>query len=183
MGGIDKGLQDFLGTPLALRALRRLAPQVGHVMISANRNLAAYAAMGAAVWTDALPDHAGPLAGFLAGLAHCRTRYLATVPCDSPLLPEDLVARLAAALEDGAAEIAVAATQQNGIVQRQPVFCLMQTTVHDSLVRYTQRGQRKIDEWTRLHRSVEVVFDAGAAFANANTLDELGRLQRLQQHG
>ena len=77
----------------------RLAPQVGHVMINANRNLAAYESFGVPVWPDALPDFAGPLAGFLAGLERCETPYLATLPCDSPLFPVDLVARLAAALE------------------------------------------------------------------------------------
>ncbi len=92
MGGIDKGLQAHRGVPLALHALLRLAPQVGHVMINANRNLAAYESMGVPVWTDDLPDFAGPLAGFLTGLERCETPYLATVPCDSPLFPQDLVA-------------------------------------------------------------------------------------------
>ena len=87
MGGVDKGLQDHLGVPLALHALRRLAPQVGTVMINANRNLDVYASMGVPVWPDEIPDYAGPLAGMLAGLAHCETPYLATVPCDTPNFP------------------------------------------------------------------------------------------------
>ena len=99
MGGVDKGLQNHHGVPLALHALLRLAPQVGLTMINANRNLAAYESMGVPVWPDALADFAGPLAGFLAGLEHCDTPYLVTVPCDSPRFPEDLVARLASALE------------------------------------------------------------------------------------
>src|SRR5690349_8508914 len=99
MGGLDKGLQSHRGTPLALHALLRLAPQVGEVMVNANRNLGAYEAMGAAVWPDSIPDYAGPLAGFLTGLEHCETPYLVTVPCDSPCFPTDLVERLAAALE------------------------------------------------------------------------------------
>ena len=99
MGGVDKGLQSYHGVPLALHALLRLAPQVGSAMINANRNLAAYESFGVPVWPDALPDFAGPLAGFLAGLEHCETPYLVTLPCDSPLFPEDLVARLAQALE------------------------------------------------------------------------------------
>ena len=81
MGGVDKGLQPHLGMPLAMHALLRLAPQVGETMINANRNLGAYESLGAAVWPDALPDYPGPLAGFLAGLEHCATPYLATVPC------------------------------------------------------------------------------------------------------
>ena len=99
MGGVDKGLQNFNGMPMALHALMRLAPQVGEVMINANRNLGAYDAMGVPVWPDALPDYPGPLAGFLTGLERCETPYLVTVPCDSPLFPTDLVARLRRSFE------------------------------------------------------------------------------------
>ena len=176
MGGVDKGLQTWRGMALATHALMRLAPQVGEVMINANRNLGAYESMGAAVWPDTLPDYAGPLAGILTGLERCETPYLVSVPCDSPLFPLDLVARLAAALQAEGAEIAMAATRENGELQVQPVFCLMKTEVMESLVRFTHEGQRKIDRWTALHRCVQVEFDERQAFANANTLDELRRL-------
>ena len=176
MGGVDKGLQTWRGMALATHALLRLAPQVGEVMINANRNLGAYESMGAAVWPDTLPDYAGPLAGILTGLERCETPYLVSVPCDSPLFPLDLVARLAAALQAEGAEIAMAATRENGELQVQPVFCLMKTEVMESLVRFTHEGQRKIDRWTALHRCVQVEFDERQAFANANTLDELRRL-------
>ena len=181
MGGVDKGLQSHLGMPLAMHALLRLAPQVGSVLINANRNLGAYEAMGVPVWPDSLADYAGPLAGFLTGLERCETPYLATVPCDSPLFPTDLVARLAGALEAADAEIAMAATTENGVRQVQPVFCLLRSGLVESLLAYTQSGQRKIDRWTALHRCVEVPFDDPQAFANANTADELRELQ--QHHG
>ena len=178
MGGADKGLQNHLGTPLALHALLRLAPQVGEVMINANRNLGAYESMGVPVWPDSLPDYAGPLAGFLTGLERCETPYLVTVPCDSPRFPLDLVARLAAALESQDAEIARAATRDGDAIQVHPVFCLMKSSLMESLVRFTHEGQRKIDRWTALHRCAEVLFDDAAAFANANTTAELQQLQR-----
>jgi molybdenum cofactor guanylyltransferase len=177
MGGVDKGLQNFHGMPLAMHALLRLAPQVGEIMINANRNLGAYEALGAPVWPDALPDFAGPLAGFLAGLEHCETRYLVTVPCDSPLFPLDLVARLAGALQRDDAEMAMATSLKDGVQRTQPVFCLMKTELMESLVRFTHDGQRKIDRWTAQHRCVEVPFDDPQAFANANTLAELQQLQ------
>ncbi len=177
MGGVDKGLQAHRGMPLALHALLRLAPQVGQVMINANRNLAAYESMGAPVWPDILPDYAGPLAGFLTGLERCETPFMATVPCDSPLFPSDLVERLAAALDAGQADIAMAATVEDGVRRTHPVFCLMRVEVVESLVRFTHAGRRKIDQWTALHRTVEVPFEDAGAFANANTLDELHRLQ------
>ena len=178
MGGVDKGLQAHLGVPLAMHALLRLAPQVGEVLINANRNLAAYEAMGAPVWPDALPDYPGPLAGFLAGLEHCETPYLATVPCDSPAFPEDLVERLAMRLHGADAEIAMAATREGGALRVQPVFCLMRATVMESLIRFTASSQRKIDAWTATLREVVVEFDDARAFVNANTLAELRELQR-----
>jgi molybdopterin-guanine dinucleotide biosynthesis protein A len=180
MGGVDKGLQNHQGVPLAMHALMRLSPQVGEIMINANRNLGAYESMGVPVWPDALPDFAGPLAGFLAGLERCETPYMVTVPCDSPLFPEELVARLAQALVAQAADIAMAATLEDGRLQVQPVFCLMKTELIESLVRFTQDGQRKIDKWTALHRIVEVPFDDPRAFANANTLAELQQLQHVE---
>jgi molybdopterin-guanine dinucleotide biosynthesis protein A len=174
MGGVDKGLQNYRGLPLAMHALLRLSPQVGQVMINANRNLGAYESFGVPVWPDALPDFSGPLAGFLAGLDHCETPYLVTVPCDTPLFPSDLVARLSSALQAQGAEIAMARTG----AQVQPVFTLMKTSLLESLVRFTEGGGRKIDRWTAQHHTVEVDFDDESAFANANTQDELVALER-----
>jgi molybdopterin-guanine dinucleotide biosynthesis protein A len=134
--------------------------------------------MGVPVWPDALPEYPGPLAGFLAGLERCETPYLVVVPCDTPLFPEDLVERLAEAFADEGTEIAVAATRKDGALQAQPVFCMMRTTVMESLVRFTHEGQRKIDRWTALHATRLVEFANADAFANANTTDELQQLQR-----
>ncbi|MFL6664427.1 MAG: molybdenum cofactor guanylyltransferase MobA [Rhizobacter sp.] len=177
MGGVDKGLQSHRGMPLAMHAVLRLSPQVGELMINANRNLGAYEALGVPVWPDSLPDYAGPLAGFLTGLERCETPYLVTVPCDTPQFPEDLVARLSAVLVADEAEIAMAATREGDDVQVHPVFCLMRASLLESLVRFTTGGQRKIDRWTALHRCTQVVFEDGAAFFNANTAAELQQLQ------
>lgn len=177
MGGVDKGLQNHRGLPLALHALLRLQPQVGEAMINANRNLAAYESMGVPVWPDALPDFPGPLAGLMTGLEHCETPYLVTVPCDTPNFPDDLVARLADALVAADAEIAMAETLEDGEVRTQPVFCLVKAALAESLVTFLHAGERKVDRWTGQHRTVTVRFDDAAAFFNANTPDELARLQ------
>ena len=176
MGGVDKGLQNHHGLPLALHALMRLQPQVGHVLINANRNLSAYESMGVPVWPDPMADYLGPLAGWLAGLEHCETPYLLTVPCDSPNFPLDLAARLAGALVESDADIAMAATIEDGRQQVQPVFCLLKSGLLESLVAYLNAGERKIDRWTAQHRCETVPFNDPAAFANANTLDELQRM-------
>ena len=186
MGGVDKGLQNFNGMPLALHTLMRLQMQVGTVMINANRNLSAYESFGAEVWPDVLADYAGPLAGFLTGLERCETPYMVTVPCDTPRFPLDLVARLAAALERDGAEIAMAAgpeTDDQGQtrVRTQPVFCLLKVELLESLVKFTQGGGRKIDAWTAQHKTVTEPFEQAGddplAFANANTLAELKQLE------
>jgi molybdopterin-guanine dinucleotide biosynthesis protein A len=184
MGGADKGLQNFNGVPLALHTQLRLSPQVGELLINANRNLAAYESFGVPVWPDAasLGDFAGPLAGFLTGLERCETAFMMTVPCDTPLFPHDLVARLAAALEAEDADIAMpAAREEDGQLRAQPVFCLMRSELLESVVRFTHGGGRKIDAWTALHKTVLVPFDLPdddpKAFFNANTLAELHQLE------
>jgi molybdenum cofactor guanylyltransferase len=183
MGGVDKGLQNFNGMPLALHTLMRLTPQVGHAMINANRNLAAYESFGVPVWPDVLADYAGPLAGFLTALERCETPWLVTVPCDTPLFPADFVSRLAHAMQHENAEIAMAAArEEDGQVRTQPVFCLLRVQLLESLVRFTHGGGRKIDAWTSQHRTAVVTFDRPGddprAFFNANTLSELHQLEQ-----
>lgn len=173
MGGIDKGLQPYQGLPLARHALNRLAPQVRGVMINANRNLPLYAAMGVPVWPDELPDFPGPLAGMLAGMQHCPTPYLATVPCDSPLFPLDLVARLCAGLTQQDADMATAYTREGDKLYPQPVFCLMKVSLLERLRAFIISGERKTGAWPRSQFNAQVNFDDETAFTNINTLDEL----------
>ena len=187
MGGVDKGLQNFRGLPLALQTLMRLQLQslpLQEVLINANRNLSAYEALGAPVWPDSIDGFAGPLAGFLTGLERCETPLLMTVPCDTPLFPLDLVQRLYEAMNAQDADMAMAAAPEaDGAVRPQPVFCLLKIDLLESLVKFTQTGGRKIDAWTGQHRCVIVPFDqpgdSAHAFANANTLTELQQLEAL----
>lgn len=203
MGGVDKGLQLFGGTALAHHALQRLALQVGSIMINANRNIEAYEAFGTTVVSDdnALGEFAGPLAGMITGLQNCQTPYLLTVPCDAPLFPADLAARLAFALRNDSADIAVACADEStsaddSITTRklisdekmyrpQPVFSLMKVSVLKSLLDFTQSGGRKVSEWMARCQVALVPFneshDAPDAFFNANTLAQLHRAQLLSK--
>jgi molybdopterin-guanine dinucleotide biosynthesis protein A len=187
MGGIDKGLQSFNGTPLTLHTLMRLQMQEGQplseIMIVANRNLSAYESFGVQVWPDSTDGFAGPLAGFLTGLERCETTHLLTVPCDSPLFPMNLAQRMLDAMEKEETDIAVAAArEEDGSIRSQPVFCLMRVNLLESLVKFMQAGGRKIDAWTAQHSTVIVPFDTPdidpRAFFNANTLEELYRLEK-----
>ena len=174
MGGVDKGLQPFRGRPMVAHAIERFAPQVDELLINANRNPEAYARFGHRVIADEIAGFAGPLAGFERGLAHAAGELVATVPCDSPFLPADLVARLRSALEAKQADLAVAKTG----AQAHPVFCLMRRAVHPSLTEFLGRGERKIDRWYGALAVVEVAFDDEAdAFLNINTREELDHLE------
>ena len=188
MGGVDKGLQHFRGMPLALHSLMRLQVQTGAIMVNANRNLAAYEAFGAPVWPDALTGYAGPLAGFLSGLARCQTPWMLTVPCDSPLFPLDLALRLMTAAHDQKTAIAMAAAPEDDgkghiTVRPQPVFCLLRTDLLASLLAFTEAGGRKIGAWTAQHPCAIVPFDLAGddplAFHNTNTLADLHALESL----
>ena len=158
------------GTPMVAHVLARLAPQVGDVLINANQNLDRYRAFGHPVIPDAVGGFAGPLAGLHAGLTQASRDFVVTVPCDSPFLPLDLVARLRAALEREHAQLAVARTFD----QPHPVFALVRRDVLPNLAAFLESGGRKIDAWYAALRVVEVGFDDEAeAFRNINTADEL----------
>jgi molybdopterin-guanine dinucleotide biosynthesis protein A len=140
MGGVDKGLQTLRGKP-----------RFGHRVVP-----------------DAIGGFAGPLAGLHAGLSAASHALAVTVPCDSPFLPLDLVARLRAAL--GANDLAVART----LDQPHPVFSLVRRSVLDHLSRFLEGGGRKIDAWYATLKVIEVPFDDEAdAFRNINTREEL----------
>lgn len=170
MGGVDKGLKLLEDKPMVEWAIERFAPQVDELLINANQNLEAYARFGYRVIPDEIGGFAGPLAGLHRGLSAATHDIVATVPCDSPFLPHDLVARLYAALCEREAELAVARTGE----QPHPVFCLCRRGVLGSLTQFLESGGRKIDAWYAALAVTEVLFDDEAeAFSNINTLDEL----------
>ena len=168
MGGVDKGLVLLRGKPMVAWVLERLAPQANEIIVNANQNLEAYGAFGHRVVPDAIGGFAGPLAGLHAGLSQARHPLAVTVPCDSPFLPLDLVARLGKAL--GANDLAVAKTGD----QPHPVFSLVRRSVLEHLEAFLRNGGRKIDAWYSTLEVIEVSFDDEAdAFRNINTREEL----------
>ena len=170
MGNVDKGLQPFKGKPMVAHVLARFQPQVDEVLINANRSIDEYAALGHRVIPDAINGFAGPLAGLHIGMTHAAHPLVATTPCDSPFLPLDLIARLAAAMQKEDADLAVAKTFD----QPHPVFCLVKTSLSPHLQAFLESGQRKIDKWYATLYVVEVAFDdQEAAFSNINTVEEL----------
>jgi molybdopterin-guanine dinucleotide biosynthesis protein A len=170
LGGVDKGLVELDGRTLVAHVIERLAPQVSTIVINANQNRDRYAAYGYPVVEDLIAGFAGPLAGLHAGIAAAPTPYVATSPCDSPFLPHDLVARLAAAFAETSLDLAVARTFE----QPHPVFSLVRTDVRPHLETFLRGGGRKIDAWYATLRTTDVRFDDEAdAFRNINTAAEL----------
>jgi molybdopterin-guanine dinucleotide biosynthesis protein A len=177
MGGIDKGLISFHQKPLIESAISRLQNQVGQILINANRNITKYAGYGYPVVMDETPDFSGPLAGFSIGLKGCKTPYLLTIPCDSPLLPLDLSKRLATEMERGPFDLVYASSLESGKTWAQPVFCLMRANLQESLAAFLTKGDLKIDRWFKDLKTSTVIFNDAQAFANVNTPEELKILE------
>jgi molybdopterin-guanine dinucleotide biosynthesis protein A len=170
MGSVDKGLKLLRGKPLVEWVIERLAPQVDEVLINANQNLESYRRFDRRVIPDAIGGFAGPLAGLHRGLQEAAHDLVATVPCDSPFLPSDLIQRLRGAIDNTESDVAVARTGD----QPHPVFCLCRRSVLPGLGAFLAAGGRKIDAWYAKLKVAEVAFDdQAAAFSNINTEAEL----------
>lgn len=170
MGGVDKGLQLYQGQPLVAHVLARLAPQVGQVLISANRNRDTYARFGHPVVGDAMEGFLGPLAGLERGMTESTTDWVAMAPCDTPALPSDLVSQLAAALPEGARAIMPTADGRD-----QPTFLLVHCALLPQLRDYLSAGGRRMLDWASTVGAVTCPFGNPADFANFNTRDDLGQ--------
>ncbi len=175
MGGHDKGLIALNQTPFIKYAIAALQGQVDTILINANRNIEQYAGMGYPVIQDRHSGFNGPLAGMASALAVMRTRFLVTVPCDSPLLPHDLVYRLLTGRAQADTELAVA---HDG-TRIQPVFALLERSLLPCLERFLDTGGRRIDQWYAQHRFASVDFsDQPDAFTNVNTPEDLARMSQ-----
>lgn len=170
MGGKDKGLIKLHKHALITYIIDILAPQVGTILVNANRSLTQYQAFGYHVIKDDMSDYQGPLAGIVSGLKHCETDFIATTPCDGPFLAEDYVARLHQVAMQERTNICVAYDGQ----RLQPVYALIKTTLLDSLLDYLAAGSRKIDLWYEQEGYSKVDFsDQTEMFTNINTPEDL----------
>jgi molybdenum cofactor guanylyltransferase len=174
MGGKDKGLIELNGKPLIGHVIDAIQDQVGAILINANRNQARYQAFGYPVIADSLLNFQGPLAGFIAAMQTIETEDMLTLPCDGPMLPDDLVDRLHQARQGSDADIAVAHDGK----RLQPVYALIPKRLAGSLRNYLDAGDRKIDLWYERHRIAHADFsDIPSTFININTLRERDSIQ------
>ena len=176
MGGIDKGLIKLQGRAMIAYIIDALLPQVSSLLINANRNLDAYQAFGFKVFSDDIDGFQGPLAGMAAGLKHCQSEYMATVPCDSPVLPPDYVNTLHCATQQAGSKISVGFDGK----RLQPVYALIHVTLLPDLLDYLAAGERKIDSWYHNHGYVKADFSCyPQMFTNINTRADLQAASQL----
>jgi molybdenum cofactor guanylyltransferase len=182
MGGGDKFLQPLGGRPLLAWAIERAAPQVAGLMINANVGPDRFAPFALPVAADVIEGFAGPLAGILTGLEWVRARapactLVASFATDTPFVPEDLVARLLAALARDRADMACACSGGRS----HPVFGLWPVALAPALRQALTAGVRKIDAWTSGYRvaQVDVASEPFDPFFNVNTPEDLEEAERL----
>jgi molybdopterin-guanine dinucleotide biosynthesis protein A len=172
MGGANKPLLPLNGTPLVSHVLDRLSPQVGTVIISANRDLESYHAFGHPVIADETPG-LGPLGGLASVAPQVTTPWIFCCPGDAPRLASDLVARLGSACD----EHCEAAYPHDG-ERPQYLFLLVRTAACTDIAAHLRDGGRSVHGWLDAVRARAVAMSViTGSFANVNsshTLAELG---------
>ncbi|HIA09076.1 MAG TPA: molybdenum cofactor guanylyltransferase MobA [Chromatiaceae bacterium] len=170
MGGVDKGLVEYKGTPLIEHVIAVLSPQVDELLINANRNIKIYEQYGYPIIADELPEYPGPLAGMLTCLGNATHDHVVFVPCDTPALPDDLVERLLHDMEQSGNRACFAHDGERA----QPVIAMLRSSVQIPLAQYMACGQSKVMDWMQQIAATPVDFcDSRTAFANVNSPDDL----------
>ena len=176
MGGTDKGLVVLEGRPMISYIIDALRPQVDSILINANRNISTYEEYGHDVISDELEGFHGPLAGMASGLRHCKTDYIATVPCDGPMLPYNYADILMQAATKANSPISVGFDGN----RLQPVYALIHRDLLNDLNSYLGAGERKIDRWYDKHQFAKADFSSSVEmFTNINTPEDLQSASKL----
>jgi molybdopterin-guanine dinucleotide biosynthesis protein A len=186
MGGGDKCLRRLGAATILEHVIARARPQVAALVLNANGDPQRFARFGLPVAADVIAGFAGPLAGVLTGMEWARTHrpeclWIATIATDTPFFPTDLVARLLAAVESAAADLACATSGGRA----HPVFGLWPVRLAGDLrAAMVEEGIRKVDVWTARHRLAEVAFatDPIDPFFNTNRPEDLAQAERLSGH-
>lgn len=174
MGGKDKGLVACEGRPFIDHVIGRIAPQVSHIAISANRNLEEYAARSPHIFTDARQwQGLGPLAALCTSASDiqlAKADWLLVVPCDTLRLPENLVKTFQLAAQRS--PLCSAFYAQTGI---QPHYSIMflRPQLLPSSIAYLNAGMRTIRGWLQQQRARPVEFADEADFVNYNSLQDM----------
>lgn len=174
--GGAKGLQPLHGRALIGWVLDSVSRQSAEVLINANGVPDAYLCFGYPVIADETPDWPGPLAGLQSALRLARHDWVASVPCDTPFLPDDLIARLYKAVSTTTTMDAAVAVVAG---KRQPTIALYRKNVLPKLDAYLNSGGRKVNGWLETLHVSEALIDDAIAFTNINTLDDLAHASQI----
>ncbi|MCU6667575.1 molybdenum cofactor guanylyltransferase MobA [Enterobacteriaceae bacterium H4N4] len=173
MGGTDKGLQELNGKPLWQYVAQTLQKQVTTLAISANRNIATYQESGYAVYPDRLADYPGPLAGMLSVMQHSDAQWFLFCPCDTPFIPDCLVARFIEQIETSPVVWASDGERDH------PTIALMSRQLLPLLQDYLASGERRVMVFMRQAGGHSVDFsDMKQSLININTIEEIHNIQR-----
>lgn len=141
MGGRDKGLVDWQGEPLIAHVHRAVRPLSDDLVISCNRNQAAYRPYADRLVGDAEADFPGPLAGVIAGLRVARHGWVVVLACDAPLVDRELIEGL---LRLAVAGNSAAMVRQGGFWQ--PMFSVLPKRVLPVLEQAWAAGERSLQK-------------------------------------
>jgi molybdopterin-guanine dinucleotide biosynthesis protein A len=173
VGRKDKGLITLNGRYLSQHCIERLSPQVGSIIISANRNIPVYESFGCIVVQDKTDNSNGPLSGFHSALEAATTTFVAFTPCDAPFFPQNLVEKLMEPFSDEKTEITMAIVR----TKHQPVFAMVKSSLENSLALFLENGGRKIRSWFDTRTCVTVEFDDKGEFMNINSPSDLEKAE------
>ena len=165
MGGADKGLVPFFGKPMIEHVIERIQPQVDDIVISANRNLETYKKYTPNVVSDEVDDYPGPMAGIAAALPLCKHELVLVVACDMPMLPNDLVNKLLAVMDNNDACI----TRQAGQLQ---LLFIIRKPLHSSIKNALDQGEYKLMRWLKQQLAV-IEVDTVVKLNNINSTQDL----------
>lgn len=166
MSSLDKGLLNYWGKLLIEHVIDAISPQLDDIVISANRNLEQYKALGYPVYTDGNHDFNGPLAGIISAVPHCRHDWILVLPCDMPSLPADLVSLMKSSAKE--ASLIVASTTE----QRQLIF-LFHRSLYDSIADYLSSHQYCVMHWIDSVNHEIALIDNENYLININAPEQL----------
>jgi len=174
MEGANKGLMRLNQKPLIAYALDRITPQSHSQIISANQNLEEYQQFQRQVVSDHESDFQGPLSGLLSCKNKILTDLVLSIPCDTPFIPDNLLAKMLNTYNEGAYDICVVHDGQ----QMQNLFLLFPASLLEQLQDFFQQGNRRVSDWIKQNVYQCVDFsNQQECFININTLDSLNHIQ------
>ena len=165
----NKATVLFKDKPLIGHVIDRMKSQAEHIFINTHQNQNDFDAFHLPLIDDILTIHEGPLLGIFTSLQKIKTDWVQFVPCDTPNLPDNLIANLLK--ENKTQKTLVAVPETVDGLQSACLLCHVSTL--NNLQDFFNRGGRKIEDWIRQLSFSIVRFHDHSQFININTQEEL----------